>query len=209
LAALVGDACFAGLARALWHHHPPTGGDLAEWGHTLPDFIAGQSPLASEPYLADSAALDWAVHRAASAADVVPGALALESLAHHDPGQVRLMLTPGAALVHSAWPIVEIWQAHQPEKEAAPDRFERVRAAFAEGLGQCAFVFREAMAVRVIALQAAEAAFTAALLRGDALDAALDSAGGSFAFDRWLIRALQGGWLQAIQAIQARGPTLA
>jgi hypothetical protein len=68
-AQLLGDESFAGMARAYWHHHAPVLGDVARWGAELPAFIAAAEQLAEEPYLADVARLDWAVHMAQSAAD--------------------------------------------------------------------------------------------------------------------------------------------
>jgi hypothetical protein len=44
-------------------------------------------------------------------------------------------------------------------------------------------------------LDAAAAQFTAAVLAGQALGAALDQAGEAFAFDQWLLQALQQHWL--------------
>ena len=66
---LLGDESFAALARAHWQADPPLRGDLAQWGAGLPAFIADDAQLASEPYLADMARLDWAVHQAEQAAD--------------------------------------------------------------------------------------------------------------------------------------------
>lgn len=203
VAALVGPECFAALAQAHWQRHPPTRGDLAEWGQALPEAIADDLQLAAEPYLADVATLDLAVHRAASAADAAPGAPDLQRLAQDDAQRLCLLLAPGAAIVDSRWPIVEIWQAHQPEREADPDRFDPVRAALDAGRGQCAFVHREGLAVRVIALEAPVARFGAALLRGASLAAALDAGGDAFAFDQWLVRALRRGWLQGVQPVGA------
>ena len=58
---LLGLESFAALARALWRAHPPTEGDLAAWGEALPGYLAGSPDLATEPFLADMARLDWAL----------------------------------------------------------------------------------------------------------------------------------------------------
>ena len=78
---LLGDESFAQLARALWHHAPPQCGDLACWGDALPGWIEGDAQLAGEPYLADVARVDWAVHAIEQAADTVPAIVGLERLA--------------------------------------------------------------------------------------------------------------------------------
>ena len=89
--------------------------------------------LADEPYLADVARVDWAVHTIEQAADVDPPAAGLALLAEHDPMALRLRLRPGLTLVSSRWPVVTIWQAH---RRADADRFAPVRAALAAGTGR-------------------------------------------------------------------------
>lgn len=195
IAALVGNEPFAALARHFWHEHPPVRGDVGEWGDALPAFIADSEQLAAEPYLADSARLDWAVHAATRAADV-SGAWppVLDALSGTDPAQLRMQLAAGAAVIDSRWPIVTIWHAHHGD---AP--FDSVRAAFDSGRQETAFVWRDdGFAIHVEALYAADASFTAALTRGQSLAAALDAAGADFAFDQWLARALRSRWLVAL-----------
>jgi hypothetical protein len=195
VAALVGEESFAALARHLWHEHPPERGDVGTWGEALPAFIAASAQLADEPYLADSARLDWAVHAATRAADVEqPDAIALDALAATDPARLRLRLAPGAAVVASRYPIVAIWRAHHA---GAP--MLDVRAAFDAARADHAFVWRDRdLRVQVETLDAAAAAFTAALIAPRPLAAALDAAGDAFAFDHWLVRALGSRWLVAL-----------
>jgi hypothetical protein len=197
VAALVGTGSFGALARDFWHHEPPLRGDLGEWGAALPEFVAASEQLASEPYLADCARLDWLVHQALRAADAprVPPDLAV--LGSRDPAHLVLQLACGAALLASAWPVATLWQAHQ-QADDAPERFAPVRAALARGSGEHAFVCREAFAVRVHRLDEPDAAFTAALLARQPLSAALDAAGDLFAFDQWLARAFGSGWLVGV-----------
>lgn len=192
---LVGDETFAVLARAFWRRRPPQRGDIGEWGEALPDFIADDEQLASEPYLADSARLDWAVHRAERAADA-PALQGLQRLATGDPAALRLRLVPGCAVVASAHPVVAIWQAH---RRSDADRFGPVRAAFEAGRGETAFVVRQGWRAAVHALAEPEARFTAALLGGAVLSAALDTAGDGFDFEAWLLAALQSGWLAGVE----------
>jgi Putative DNA-binding domain len=195
LAALVGAESFAALARHFWHEHPPLRGDVGEWGNDLPAFIANSAQLADEPSLADCARLDWAVHMATRAADV-SGAWppALNALATTEPSQLRMQLAAGAAVIASRWPIVAIWRAHH-----AGEPFDNVRAAFAAAREETAFVWRDdAFAIHVEALDAADASFSAALISGHSLAAALDQSDERFSFDRWLERALRSRWLIAL-----------
>jgi Putative DNA-binding domain len=203
IAALLGDESFAALARDFWQRRPPQRGDLGHWGDALPAFIADQESLADEPYLPDSARLDWAWHAASRAADAPADAPALERLADTDPSSLRLVLAPGSALITSAWPIASIRQAHQRSDE---QRFDAVRIALAERRGEHAFVVRQGLAVQVHAQGDADAAFTRALLSHESLARALDAAPPSFAFDRWLAQALAERWLVAITPVTENAP---
>jgi hypothetical protein len=195
VAQLVGEESFAALARALWFAQPPQRGDIGAWGEGLAGFIAAEPQLADEAYLADVARLDWALHCAAQAAEqgVVAG---LERLAEADPSHLQLRLAEGLVLCRSAHPVASIWRAH---RSAAADRFASVREAFAAGRGENALAWRHGLQPAVLALPEADARFMQALLDGQALAPALDAAGDDFAFDRWLLQALQQGWLQAVE----------
>jgi hypothetical protein len=194
---LIGDESFAQLARAFWHHEPPRRGDLAQWGEPLPAWLAADAQLASEPYLADVARLDWAVHAIEHAADVVSPPPGLQLLGEFEPAQLRLPLRPGLTVLRSTWPIVAIWQAHRGD---APDRFEPVRRALDAGVQETALVARDSWRASVERIdEPSVATFFEALLHGATLAHALDTAGTAFAFDRWLGDALRQQWLAAIE----------
>jgi Putative DNA-binding domain len=193
LAMLLGNEAMAGLARAHWRAAPPARGDIAQWGEALPAFIGADPQLADEPYLADVARLDWAVHQAEMAADAAAPA-GLPLLAGVDPASLYLQMAPGTAVLSSAHPIVTIWQAHQADAaDDAAERFAPVRAAFAAGHGENALVARGSGQWRagVARLADADARFTRALLGGCSLGVALAGAGASFDFEPWLIDQLQ------------------
>ncbi|MBL8308090.1 MAG: putative DNA-binding domain-containing protein [Rubrivivax sp.] len=191
---LLGETSFAALARVFWRRHPATDGDIARWGSALAAFIADDEALADEPYLADVARLEWAVHEAERAADA-DAPQGLERLAEADPAGLRLVLVPGSALIESPHPVVTIWQAHRSEAE---DRFVAVRAAFAAGQGEAAFVARQGWRTTVQALPAAEARFTAAVLARRPLAQALAAGGPDFDFEPWLIAALRRGLVAGV-----------
>ena len=205
---LLGDESFAALARAHWQADPPLRGDLAWWGAGLAAFIADAAQLAAEPYLADMARLDWAVHQAAQAADAqdVQG---LSLLAALDPQRLRLRLQPGCALLVSAFPVATIWRAHHgsvggddshgDDGHDGDDRFAAARAALAARQAESAWVQRQGWRVQVRALPAAEARFTRALLQRLPLADALQAAGADFSFETWLIAALQSGAIAAAE----------
>jgi hypothetical protein len=201
IAMLVGDESFGALARVFWHANPPLRGDIAQWGESLPTFIEADAQLASEPYLADVARVDWAVHRAESAAGAAP-VQGLERLADADPAALTLRLAPGAALVSSPHPVATIWLAHHAfDAATTADRFAPVREAFARGGGEHAFVRREGLVARVTGVSAAEARVVQALLEARSLDTALQRAGEGFGFEAWLAAALGQGWLAACEPL--------
>lgn len=194
---LLGEAAFAALARAFWHAQPPQRGDIATWGDALPGFIAGDAQLADEPYLADVARLEWALHEAERAAD---GAAprGLEHLATADPAMLRLQLQPRAALLVSPHPVLTIWQAH---RSTADDRFAPVQEAFAAGRGEAVWVRRRGWQAEPLGVDTTTAGFVGALLAGQSLAAALQAAGEGFDFTAWLLEALQAGALAAVEEI--------
>lgn len=204
LAQLVGDDTFAALARGYWRAHPPLAGDMACYGAGLADWIAADTRLADEPYLADCARLDWAVHRIASAPDLAPSPEGLALLGGPDPEHLYLVPRPGLALLDSRWPVVTLWQAHRRDD---PDRFVPVREAFARQQAEAALVWREGWRPRVEVPATGEAVFMRALLAAQPLGVALEQAQAvpahagdePFAFEPWLIKALQQGWLAAVR----------
>ncbi len=194
---LLGNVSFAALAREAWQRHPPTAGDLALWDGGLVASIAAAETLAPEPYLADVAALDWAVHEAGMAADST-AATGLERLGSHDPQQLWVQLAAGTALVTSTWPVASIWLAHRRTDDA---RFDAVRVALADQVGEVALVQRRGLRVQVAPVDSGTARFTAALLDGRALAMALETADEGFDFTAWLLQ----GLLQSVRG--SIGPT--
>ncbi len=204
LARQVGDAAMAVLARQAWRHAPPLRGDLDDWqalGDALPALIADAPPLADRPWLADLARLEWAVHQASRAADAPDGPPAgLDGLAAADAPARRLQLRPGSTLLHSGWPVATLWQQAQAAAQAptpvpvpGPDR----------PMADTALVLRQGWRATVQRLAPADAAFTAAVLAGQPLGAALDAAArleADWSFEAWLLRALREGWITAVLA---------
>jgi hypothetical protein len=118
VAAVLGPDAFAALARAFWQAHGPTEGDLARWGAGLGVFMAGQPQLSDHAYLADLAALEWALWEAEPAADVQVSLASLSQLQLVSPGALRMVLAPGSALLCSPWPVYALWRAHQSDAAA-------------------------------------------------------------------------------------------
>lgn len=200
---LLGEVAFAALARAFWQARPPHQGDIATWGAELPAFIAADIQLAAEPYLADVAALDWALHQAERAADDDAAPAGLERLADATPQQLGLRLRAGHAVLISAHPLHAIWLAHRQTDEA---RFVAVRQAFAEGRADAVRVSRQGLRACVDHIAPDYARFELALLAGCSLAQALDAAATGFDFEAWFIDTLRHGRLAAVLPLEGPGP---
>jgi hypothetical protein len=94
---LLGEAYFAGLARAFAQAHPPRSPLLFHYGANFPAYLAAQDDLAAYPYLADVARLEQLWRRAYHAADAPT--LAPEELAGLDEAAMAdLRLDPSSRL---------------------------------------------------------------------------------------------------------------
>ena len=195
VAELVGAETFALMARRHWQRQPPADGDIALWGAALPDAIAADPQLAAEAYLADVARLDWALHRAASAADDDAPPAGLLLLGRRPPSTLGLRLRAGWSVCWSAHPLHAIWAAHQHHGD---DRFAAVREAFAEGRAEAVRVRRHGLRARAERIEPAVARFEQALLDRQDLAAALAAAAPGFDFEAWLIDTLRHDGLSAV-----------
>ena len=212
LAQLLGAESFAAFARAFWHAHPPTRGDLSEWGDLVAGFVASSAQLADLPYAADVARVEWALHRCATAADADPDLTTLQCLVEQDPGELWVTLAPGLCLVPSIWPVASIVNAHQKalpkgEAEGGVDLRE-VRQRLYDGRGETAVVWRQGYKPLVRETLPGEATLLAAVLDGHSLGHALhvamgaDCGGSSMSppldFAAWLPLAVSGGLLLSV-----------
>ncbi|HSN33248.1 MAG TPA: hypothetical protein VLU41_11235, partial [Ideonella sp.] len=196
---------FAALARAHARAALPTRGDLYWLGEGFADTLAMHEPRHGLPYLSDVARLDWCVAGAEVAADADFDAASLARLEQDDPRVLTLALRPGTSLLASRHPVAAIRAAHAVDAPATA--FDAARAALAADRGETVIVWRRGWRGAVATLAGNEPRFTAALLAGDSLGAALDGAGAGFDFAAWLARALQLGWLVAarpLAAVEAR-----
>jgi hypothetical protein len=204
VAQLLGGESFNALARAYWHAEPPTCGDVAQWGADLPAFVRGSAQLQDEPYLGDVAALEWALHRAASAADAEVDAASFALLASHEPLALRLQLAPGCAVMSSAWPVASIWAAHTDQSVS----FEELRQRLQSGTPEMVVVWRTATGSQVRQIPFAEYTLLSALVLGQSFGEALDTVAEQLVTDgsvkpwdinTWLANAVQSGLLLAVQ----------
>lgn len=173
VARLVGEAFFDEAARRLADSAPPACADLNRYGDGFPAFLSTYPHAGQMPWLADVARLEWAWHEALSAADA-PGIdfAALAAVPAEEEPALRFSLHPSVRLVSSAWPVLAIWEANQPERDGAPDRDEGADDVL---------LWREDGRVRMALLDPLDAAFVAAIGRGIPLEEAAGSEGWNFA----------------------------
>ncbi len=195
LARLIGDESFAPLARHFWLQQPPQRGDLAQWGAALADFLEAAPQLADEPFLGDVARIEWALHCAATAPDALPDLPSFVLLTSGDPEQTTLSLSPGVALLASAYPVVSIVNAHLLDTPTLTEAADLMR----QGVAEYALVWRQGFKPRVRLSSAAEHALLLALQAGLSLENALaracdaNNTASAFDFNDWLGQSVQTG----------------
>jgi hypothetical protein len=207
------------LARALWHRHPPVRGDLARWGADLPGFIAASPQLAELPWLADVARIEWALHAAATAANVadgvtdqsgLPASADLASLAlltTHDPDQLTLTLAAGTTCLALDWTATRIVLAHLAD-DPATQAVAQLGGVWAVAQPEQVLVWRPGPSPmgRPVCRVAAdgEAGLLASLQAGQPLLAALQDSPLDWA--AWLPQAIGEGLVLGARPLDATSP---
>lgn len=112
--ALVGEEFFRAMAREYVWARKPASAVLTYYGGDFPDYIASHDAAGTLPFLGDVARLEGAWSQAWAAADepaLNRSALAARGTAELAAARIR----PHAAahLIRSAWPVADLWQAHQ------------------------------------------------------------------------------------------------
>lgn len=121
---VLGDACFAAMARDFARGTPSLQPDLNLYGAEFPAWLgqltADNPAFADLPWLEDVARLEWALHHSYYLEDDEPADLSpLEQ--DENPGELTPRLSLDISLLMTEWPVLEIWQAHQQEEVAPLD----------------------------------------------------------------------------------------
>ena len=169
LRALTGTEYFRQLAREYQQAHPSPSGNLAHAGRCLSAFLERRYTGTAFEYFPDVARLEWATQEVLLAGDHAPLDLQrLASVSPSDYGDLRFELHPAIRLVQSMWPVVTLWEAHQPG--GTPTGLD-----LATG-GEQAVVRRASTGIEIFRLPAAECAALLALRDARTLETALDEA---------------------------------
>jgi hypothetical protein len=155
-ARILGAEAFAALVRRYTAVFPPRSFDLARAGDRLARFLEFDSLAVDLQFLPDLARLERAASACFSAADSEPIQWSeLGQLEPEEVARIAYSLTPGVALVTSAWPLADLWNLRfEADDEAVSVRLE--------GRGQSVLVWRHSEHVRVEAITSAEASVVAA-----------------------------------------------
>lgn len=167
---LVGSDYFRQLAGDFLRMHPSRSGNLHHIGAPFPSFLRERFAATEYAYLADVAALEWAREETLIAPDAQP--ISANDLRDLDPARYESLhfdLHPACGLVRSAFPIVRIWRANQPD--ASGDEMIDLRAG-----GDSVLVMRTPDGCEFLALATGELALLDAFARGLPLGAALEAA---------------------------------
>lgn len=206
---MLGSENFNALARDLWHRHPPTAGDLARWGATLPEVIADVLALSDVPYLADVARAEWALHRVATADDAAPDLASFAQLGSGDGTGLALALAPGTELVRSRFPVATLVMSHRVGEPSLSEAAQKLR----QGEAETALIWRERLRPRLALVAPPEAALLQATLVGQDLPSALDAAlsldngdASGFDFTHWLTEAVQQGLVVGLAVASTAPP---
>jgi hypothetical protein len=165
---IVGADYFTALARAFVISTPPRAPHLAAYGDVFPTFVSQRADDHHLPYLADVARLEWARGEAYFAADADALAPATLVDAGERVAELKFTLHPATRLIRSAFPIVTIWGANQPENTEVP--------VLDMTVGECALVSRAAMTVVTRQIAESDGIFVEKIVAGATFGDAADSA---------------------------------
>lgn len=165
---IVGADYFTMLARKFVISEPPRLPHLATYGGTFPAFLACRANEHRLSYLADVARLEWARTESYFAADSVTLDPSTLAAATEGVDKLRFDLHPAARLVRSAFPIMTIWTANQPENGDVP--------AIEMTVEETALISRPEMTVITRQISAGDGIFVEKIAAGATLSGAAEAA---------------------------------
>ncbi|HKA55140.1 MAG TPA: DNA-binding domain-containing protein [Candidatus Binatia bacterium] len=161
VAAVVGCERFTAVVRAYLARHPSTHPSLRHLGRHFAEFLTTRPEIATFPFLGDLARLEWARVEVFDAPDAEPLRLAhLQALSADEWPDLRFHLIPAFQVMHSNWPVHEIWAA---AAEGTPNATRRGDTAVR--------VWRDGFAVYHAGMDAIEQAALAGVRAGESFAA--------------------------------------
>jgi hypothetical protein len=161
VAALVGEKFFGFAAKAFISGDPPQAPRLAEYGGGFAAFLATFESARTLPYLADVAALEWAMN------ELTPQDLS--TVPQENAPSIVLELRRSCRLLQSKYRIDRLWQAHQPGGSLQDLAID----------GDChLLVYRPQDDVEMMTLDAVGFALLSRIGEGATLEAAYETAAG-------------------------------
>jgi hypothetical protein len=189
---LLGETYFGGLAREFVLVHPPQSPLMFLYGAAFPAFLSQQDDLAQYPYLADVASLETLMRESHHAEDA--SILRSDVLTTLTPAQletVRFVAHPAARFLRSDYPVGAITAINRDGADVQLDI----------ATPETVFVMRPEYDVSLSATDPVSGGFLIALLQGESLGDAADTAFGTdpaFDMGRALGTALAHGLFTAL-----------
>jgi hypothetical protein len=166
---LVGEDYFRQLSLAFLGRHPSRSGDLHHVGMAFAGFLGERFAETEYLYLADVARLEWACQECLVAEDSEPlDPQTLRAIPADAYGGLRFTLRPACRLVHSAFPVMRIWEGNQAD--AADVKIIDLRS------GPDYLVVMRSSRVELCRVPGADFHLLTAFSRGHTLDGALEAA---------------------------------
>jgi hypothetical protein len=139
---------------------------MLQLGSDLPVFLCDFKLTESLLYLADIARLEWAYHQVFHAADTSPfNTQTLAAIPAKNIPQLHFELSPSSRLVHSPFPIFEIWRVNQSD-------YEGDQSVDLDSGGESVLLTRPGLVIDLQKLEQVDARFLQCLASGNNLDKA-------------------------------------
>lgn len=170
---LVDERYFRYAAHRFIASFPPSEPRLSQFGGAFPRFLKGFEQLASMPFVAETARLEWVIATALDRPELTPVPLSSVHCLER-PEQAVLRLQPSMLPMISRWPVFSIWTAHQAQAE--PDL-----GFVTKRMAERVVLWRSGANIRLRQLDAAQHLFIRELSGGATLEQA---AAGALGRDR-------------------------
>jgi len=173
IAKLLGEEFFKAMAGVFLRAHPPQSRVMMTYGADMPGFLAGFSPLAHLPYLADVARLELALREAYHAGDVA--AMSPDRLGAVPPDRLlaaKVRLAPTLRLLVSPYPVLSIWRTNTDEAAPKPQMQPEAVLILRPDYDPVPYLLPVGGAEFVAALQASKTVAEALDLAGETFDIA-------------------------------------